>query len=154
MVDRRVVVVGGVAGLLVGGGALALGGDRFLYAVLRPGFSGPSLRVQEAFEQASVEDITLVDIRRPDEWAATGSPRYGHRLDMQRDDFVAALTRLVEGDRNAPIALICARGVRSARLSNQLMEAGFTNIIDVPEGMLGSDAGPGWLDWGLPVEHD
>ncbi|MCX8952452.1 rhodanese-like domain-containing protein, partial [Ruegeria sp. NA] len=36
-------------------------------------------------------------------------------------------------------------------LSNRLIEAGFTNIIDVPEGMLGSAAGPGWVRTGLPV---
>jgi hypothetical protein len=36
-------------------------------------------------------------------------------------------------------------------MSNLLENAGFTNIIDVPEGMMGSRAGPGWLKRGLPV---
>jgi len=44
--------------------------------------------------------------------------------------------------------------VRSARVSNQLIAAGFTYIIDVPEGMLGSAAGPGWLERGLPLVMD
>ena len=70
---------------------------------------------------------------------------------MRRDDFVQALTELVAGDLNSPVALICARGVRSARMSNKLTAAGFTQIIDVPEGMLGSAAGPGWVRAGLPV---
>ena len=35
--------------------------------------------------------------------------------------------------------------------ADHLREAGFTNIIDVPEGMLGSGAGPGWLKSGLPL---
>lgn len=70
---------------------------------------------------------------------------------MRRKDFIAALDQVTGGDKSVPVALICARGVRSARLSNRLTEAGYTNIIDVPEGMLGSPAGPGWLQSGLPV---
>ena len=68
-----------------------------------------------------------------------------------RADFIAALTDAAGADRDAPIALICAGGVRSARLGRRLTEAGFTNIIDVPEGMQGSGAGPGWLRRGLPT---
>ena len=36
-------------------------------------------------------------------------------------------------------------------MARRLSEAGFTQIIDVPEGMLGSAAGPGWLALDLPV---
>lgn len=36
-------------------------------------------------------------------------------------------------------------------MTERLRAAGFTQIIDVPEGMLGSGAGPGWLKRGLPV---
>ena len=32
-----------------------------------------------------------------------------------------------------------------------MTKAGFSNIIDVPEGMLGSAAGPGWLAADLPT---
>jgi len=32
-----------------------------------------------------------------------------------------------------------------------LEKAGFTRIVDIPEGMLGSSAGPGWLARDLPV---
>ena len=81
----------------------------------------------------------------------TGSGEHAVRLDMRRDDFVDALLEKTRGSKDVPVALICARGVRSARLNNQLVEAGFTNLIDVPEGMLGSAAGPGWLKRGLPV---
>jgi rhodanese-related sulfurtransferase len=41
--------------------------------------------------------------------------------------------------------------VRSSRLSRTLRDAGYSNVIDVPEGMLGSYAGPGWLERGLPL---
>ncbi|MEO0931960.1 MAG: rhodanese-like domain-containing protein, partial [Pseudomonadota bacterium] len=46
---------------------------------------------------------------------------------------------------------ICARGVRSARMTNRLTQAGLTQIIDIPEGMLGSFAGPGWVKRDLPI---
>jgi rhodanese-related sulfurtransferase len=109
------------------------------------------LTATEAFAKAATGKITLIDIRTPEEWAETGSGVGAQRLDMRRDDFVSALDKLLGGDRTKPVALICARGVRSSRLSRTLREGGYTNIIDVPEGMLGSYAGPGWLERGLPV---
>lgn len=96
-------------------------------------------------------EITLIDIRRPDEWQRTGVGAGAVPLDMRRRDFTAALLEVTEGRTDVPIALICARGVRSARLSAAMTDAGFTNIIDVPEGMLGSGAGPGWIKSGLPL---
>lgn len=116
--------------------------------------NGGRLNAVQAHELASAQAITLVDIRRPDEWAATGSGAGAVRLDLRRRDFVSALRALVDGDTSAPIALICARGVRSLYTSRQLAKAGFTNIIDIPEGMMGSRAGPGWLKRGLPVVRD
>ncbi|QUJ76925.1 rhodanese-like domain-containing protein [Sulfitobacter albidus] len=134
-------------GILVGGAALALfGGARWFNVGAE--VSDDALSVQDAHAAATSGAITLIDIRRPDEWARTGVGAGAVPLDMRREDFVAAL-REVAGTR--PIALICARGVRSRGLSKRLTAAGFTNIIDVPEGMLGSGAGPGWIAAGLPV---
>jgi len=33
-----------------------------------------------------------------------------------------------------------------------LQDAGFTNVANVKEGMVGSSAGPDWIRRGLPVE--
>jgi rhodanese-related sulfurtransferase len=122
-----------------------------LIASSEPTIAESVLTATEAFAKAATGKIILVDIRTPEEWAETGSGAGAKRLDMRRDDFVSALDKLIGGDHTKPIALICARGARSSRLSRTLREAGFTNIIDVPEGMLGSYAGPGWLERGLPV---
>ncbi len=119
----------------------------------RASYSGDNLTVSEAHKLADAGDILLIDIRRPDEWDRTGIATSAHAIDMRDDDFLDQLTRLAGTDRNAPIALMCARGVRSARLSQALTDAGYTNIIDVPEGMLGSAAGPGWLKTGLPTRR-
>ncbi len=138
--------------LLIGGGAaLAAGIAIREYRLIPEAHAGQKITVAQAHEQAARGDILLVDIRTPNEWQASGVAEGAVPLDMRRDDFEAALGDLVDGDQGAAIALICARGVRSARLTNRLIEAGFTNIIDVPEGMLGSAAGPGWVRAGLPV---
>lgn len=135
--------------LLLGAGALIAGGAA-VWAV-QPGFEGDELTPDAAHKAVVAGEILLIDIRRPDEWARTGVGEGAAPLDMRRDDFVAALTELAGGDTSRPIALICARGVRSDRMSLRLEKAGFTQIIDVPEGMLGSRAGPGWLGRSLPV---
>ncbi len=105
----------------------------------------------QAHSESAAGDIHLIDIRRPDEWQRTGIAASAIPIDMRRDDFIAALDRATGGDRSAPIALICAAGVRSARMTAQLSKAGFTGITDIPEGMSGSAAGPGWLKRDLPV---
>ncbi|MEJ6389392.1 rhodanese-like domain-containing protein [Gymnodinialimonas ulvae] len=150
--NRRRFLIGAGALALVGAGFAATEGRNLFYAALSENV-GEQIRVGAAHEMAQAGEIVLIDIRRPDEWEATGSPASGHRLDMRRDDFSQALLELTGGATDARVALICARGVRSSRLTNRLMEAGFTNIIDVPEGMLGSGAGPGWIREGLPVDR-
>jgi rhodanese-related sulfurtransferase len=120
--------------------------------VTRDQFDGHALSPVAALERMNRGDITLIDIRRPEEWAATGIADGAVALDMRRADFVAALTQILEGDIDRPIAIICARGVRSDRMSARLSAAGFTTVIDIPEGMMGSSAGPGWLKRGLPVQ--
>jgi len=115
--------------------------------------AGGDLTPPEAHALAIAGQITLIDVRRPDEWASTGSGEGAHRLDLRRDDFIPEVLKLVSGDTSAPVAVICARGVRSNRMSRALTNAGFTNIIDVPEGMLGSQAGPGWIARDLPLNR-
>ncbi len=139
MVDRRTVLAGGGAALL---------GSAAVWGVSRPAQAETELTPPQAREAALAGEIVLVDIRRPDEWSATGIAEGAVPLDMRREDFVARL-REVAGRR--PVAIICAGGVRSRRVTVQLSEAGVDEVIDVPEGMLGSRAGPGWIARGLPV---
>jgi rhodanese-related sulfurtransferase len=116
--------------------------------------NGGDLSPPDAHALALLGEITLIDIRRPDEWAQTGSGEGARRLDMRRNDFIPELMKLVGGDPSKPVAVICARGHRSFRMSRTLKNAGFTNIIDVPEGMLGSRAGPGWIARNLPLNRN
>lgn len=143
--SRRGIVVLGLAGIVTGGAVAAQ-----WYNILAEN-GAEALSPPEAHEAAGAGAVLLVDIRRPDEWSRTGIGEGAVPLDMRRQDFEQALLQAAKGDAARPIALICARGVRSRRLSKRLKAAGFTRIIDVPEGMLGSGAGPGWLKRGLPV---
>jgi rhodanese-related sulfurtransferase len=133
------------AGVLATGGAIAA---QWYNILARNGAA--TLTPREAYAAAQRGDILLVDIRRPDEWARTGLAEGAMPIDMRRPDFAEKLL-MYAGTSDRAIALICARGVRSRQLSRQLGEAGFTNVIDVPEGMLGSGAGPGWIGAGLPL---
>ena len=139
-------------GFLLAGGALAFagiaGGSLFFG---RDRFTGTEMSPEEVLAAVRAGEVRLIDIRRPDEWTRTGIPEGSLPLDMRRADFVSALLEITGGRTDAPVALICAAGVRSDRLSARLQEAGFSRIIDVTEGMLGSAAGPGWLARGLPV---
>ncbi len=136
-----------VLALTVLGIAAAAGAGAFAFRLPE----GPQLTAPQALQAATAGDLILVDIRRPDEWAATGSPAPAHRLDMRDPAFTDRLRQLAGGDATRPIAVICAAGVRSARLAARLRKAGFTNVSDVAEGMRGSAAGPGWLARGLPL---
>ncbi len=135
--------------------AIALGASQLLVpGAVRAADNGRSsgnLDAPGAHRKAAAGEIVLIDIRRPEEWGATGSGEGAVRLDMRRSDFLEQVLQLVDGDPSRPVAVICARGNRSAWLSSKMAEVGFTSVIDVSEGMMGSDAGPGWLARGLPV---
>ncbi|MBN2885587.1 MAG: rhodanese-like domain-containing protein [Chromatiaceae bacterium] len=113
--------------------------------------AGPSLSAPEALDQARTGNLTLIDIRTPSEWRQTGIAAGAEAIDMQRGDFLDALLDAVDGDRSAPIALICRTGNRSGSVQRALMARGFTQVYDVAEGMTGSQAGPGWIKRGLPI---
>ena len=145
IVSRRILMLAvPIAAIASAGGFALIGRDHH---------SGATLDPEAAFAAARDGGLILIDIRRPDEWMETGMPEHAQPIDMRRSDFLDALDKLMGGDRTRSVALICARGVRSDRMSASLAEAGFTSVIDVPEGMLGSPAGPGWLARGLPVRQ-
>jgi rhodanese-related sulfurtransferase len=118
--------------------------------------SGPALTAPEAFAHAQAGQLTLIDIRRPDEWRQTGVARDALRINMVHPQgasgFVQQVAAEVGGDRNTPIGLICRTGNRTTHMQRALREAGFTQVYNIREGMAGSAAGPGWIARGLPVE--
>jgi rhodanese-related sulfurtransferase len=114
--------------------------------------SVPSLAAPEALERARAGNLTIVDIRRPEEWRQTGVAEGAARIDMRHPAFANEVLARVGGDKNAPIALICRTGNRTSQMRAVLKDQGFTKVYHIGEGMAGSGEGPGWIRRGLPVE--
>jgi rhodanese-related sulfurtransferase len=114
-----------------------------------------ALSAPEAFAQARAGEIVLIDVRSPREWRATGVPAGAKTVTIHHPQgaqgFLRDILKAAGGDKTRPIALICARGVRSSRGKRFLDANGFTNVRDVPEGMLGRGSRPGWLARKLPT---
>lgn len=107
----------------------------------------------DAHAKAQTGEVVLVDIRTPEEWRETGVPVTAHAIDMYDDPkvFLQRLTAATGGDKSRPVALICRTGNRSSTLQAQLVRAGFSNVVDVSEGVVGGPNGKGWLKAGLPT---
>lgn len=116
---------------------------------------GDILTAKAAYDKARAGEVTLIDVRSPQEWQQTGVPAGGIAETIHGDGglpgFAAALLARFDGDKSKPVALICARGARSAYTKNYLEQAGFTNVSDVSEDMIGGPNGEGWQKQGLPT---
>jgi rhodanese-related sulfurtransferase len=116
------------------------------------------LTPDDAEAAAERGELTIIDVRLPAEWAQTGVPEGALAIALQdqslrpRADFVADVLRALGNDPDKPIALICARGHRSAYAQQLLTQAGLTQVHDISEGMLGGEHGPGWLQRKLATE--
>lgn len=109
-----------------------------------------------ALELQQAGTIAIIDIRRPSEWRDTGIPAEGRAITMHDPDgpmaFLEKILASVDGNKDAPIGLICASGVRSTWASNFLAQNGFTHVYNIKEGMLGRGRSPGWIKRGHPVD--
>jgi rhodanese-related sulfurtransferase len=112
-----------------------------------PTLAFEQLSPQAAYTQVKSGKAILIDIRRPDEWEATGVAAGAQKLDMRRDDFISEIKSIATANPGKKIALICQAGVRSARMSSVLENAGLGNVVDVTGGT------SEWIDQGLPVKR-
>jgi phage shock protein E len=70
---------------------------------------------------------TLLDVRTPEEWAK-GKITSSKCINMKEANFIAEAAKL---DKNTPIFVFCAAGVRSAAATKKLQAAGFKNVINL-----------------------
>ena len=129
--------------------ALALAATAFSAA-----WAGGAVTPEQAqFEAASTGRI-LIDVRSPQEWRATGLPAKARTVTIHQrgDAFLDGILAAVGDDKNQPIALICATGVRSMHAQRFLEGQGFTNVMNVEGGLFGAPGVTGWVDSGLPME--
>jgi rhodanese-related sulfurtransferase len=121
--------------------------------------SAEVLTPDTAEARVAAGQLTIIDVRLPQEWAATGMPAGALGVSLQnprtleaRPDFVDDVLHALGGRQDVPVALICAAGSRSAVATELLAEAGFTKVYDISEGVSGGPHGPGWLQRHLPTE--
>ena len=133
--------------------------DRRLFLLLSsaiavaPGLATAVIReiwsAREAADALARDSITLVDVRSRSEWLETGIAQGAWPISMHESRFGSRLLAARDLSDPRPVALICATGGRSARILDALKRSGYSNFIDVSEGMLGSGRGPGWIARGL-----
>ncbi|MEE4639646.1 MAG: rhodanese-like domain-containing protein [Wenzhouxiangella sp.] len=116
----------------------------------------PSLSATDARALQESGELVLIDIRQPEEWRQTGMPEGSVGVSMAHPEggqgFLRDVLATVNGDTTAAIALICRTGNRTSQVLPALQQWGFTRVYHIPEGMLGSSFGPGWLPSKLPIE--
>ena len=102
-----------------------------------------TLNVRAAYEQfRASEGAQFVDVREPDEWAATGVPP-GARL-IPLGQFERRAPAELAKDR--PVYVICNSGNRSRVAAEALIWLGYGQVYNVDGGI------QAWLKAGLPVE--
>jgi rhodanese-related sulfurtransferase len=121
-----------------------------LLAVQPPPFAElDNVRLKELMD----EGVTVIDVRRPDEWRETGVVEGSHLLTAfdDRGDFVrsfpADLQNLVKQDE--PVVIICRVGNRTGLLARAMaQQAGYTKVYNVTDGITA------WIAEGRPVKKD
>jgi len=106
----------------------------------------------QGLQQLLDSSVTLIDIRRPEEWRETGVVQGSHGL-----TFVDEAGRLVPGflerfqakaPADQPVVLICRTGNRTDVLARHLMEQmGYSQVYNVRNGIVG------WMSEGRPVKR-
>lgn len=92
-------------------------------------------------ENLRAKGVAIIDVRRQDEWEATGLVEGSHPLtffDAQgRYDANAWLEKLADIVKSdEPVVLICARGVRTSKIAALLdKRLGFTQVHNVTDGI-------------------
>lgn len=88
------------------------------------------------------QGVPVYDVRRPDEWRATGIVAGSHTLTYvdksgrANPDFMPRFAAEVSKDK--PVILICRTGNRTDKLARELMEQrGYTNVYNVRDGITG-----------------
>lgn len=113
-------------------------------AASRPGDSAfpLNLKPDQAANYIESRRPVIIDIRRPEEYAAGHLEAANLQLDYYAPDFKDQLARL---DKNGSYLLYCRSGHRSGLALALMKDLGFTGIHDIAGGI------NAWIAAGLPV---
>lgn len=109
----------------------------------------------------------LIDVRTQFEYSFVGHPRGAVHVPWKETpawnlnhDFVSDVQSEVP-EKDHPVLLLCRSGQRSLAAANALLEAGYSNLVNVEEGFEGSlddnkhrSTTGGWRFHGLPWEQN
>lgn len=107
--------------------------------------SVPKISPLEAFKKMKSGEAILFDVREPNEWDDTGSPRGSQRVALQSMDLVSEISSAVNDNKEQPIIVCCKSGMRGEKAGQLLKSAGFDNIENVDGGIMR------WISEGLRV---
>lgn len=130
-----------------------LGAAAVMPLVASPGFAQTSdvWSVEHVQAALAADEIRLIDVRRPEEWAETGVAKGAWPLDMTAPDFSKKIFLARDLAQGRPIALICRTANRTGFLMQQIRKAGLDGFIDTKGGMAGKGAAKGWIESDLPI---
>ncbi len=95
----------------------------------RPVQSTPQITVHELKDRLDRGEITLLDVRQPDEWHAGHVPGAGYITGAELPE------RLGEVPSSGPVAVTCGSGFRSSVATSLLAHHGRTDVVNVTGGM-------------------
>ncbi|MGE3727225.1 MAG: rhodanese-like domain-containing protein [Candidatus Sericytochromatia bacterium] len=100
------------------------------------------LSIDEAYQifKNNSTDSVFLDVRRPEEWQEGAIPG---ATKIRLNNLAENLPKL---DKSKQYIVFCRSGFRSEIACQEMFEAGFQKVANVPEGMLG------WEEKGYPVE--
>jgi phage shock protein E len=107
----------------------------FVSALFLTGCSSTSASVNnlgatEFLEKAAIQDVVLIDVRTPGEFAE-GNIVNALNIDVQSSSFDSQIAQL---DPTKTYALYCRSGNRSGIAAEKMANAGFTNIYNATAG--------------------
>ncbi len=116
---------------------------------------GPTVLSDDAYAEIASGKAVLIDVRLPAERVG-GSPAPSSAIPFAREreeggdekKFAEEVRRTAAG---RSVILICRFGVRSRFAREALAREGLP-ARSVADGFDGSEAGPGWKMWGLPIK--
>ncbi len=97
--------------------------------------------------------VTVIDIRRKEEWKETGTIAGSHLLTLfdankqmiEPEGWIEEVKKLVPLDN--PVILVCRLGNRTIPACQLLADAGYSKVYNVTAGMAA------WISEGLPVDE-
>ncbi len=118
-------------------------GRRYLTTPITEAPAEPFADVDPDFVASRKDEVSLVDVREPQEF--TGE--LGHVPGAQLVPLAALMNEAAAWDPDREIVLVCRSGARSARAASELARRGFRHLYNLRGGMIA------WNQARLPVER-